>query len=260
MLKNQTEEIRKLSTLNKAIFFVALIVLPMSFLKNVLTEQWAKGRNEVACVPVDSKHTFAPVYLLSSQHPVANNALVSSFVAKYIELTQNENVINFHAPNYDEKNPKNERYQEARLSKARWQAITMSTGPERALNKLRYAKSTDRYKFLKKEGLGIVFLIDEIITMPVIGQMNLPVVVRGQFELIYDQKDKGKTVPPEFLGYKEIRLTIQHEYPQMDLDNEFTNKYGLYVISSDIRSLSNGEKRKLEQKSREYLIHEVGRR
>ena len=131
----------------------------------------------------------------------------------------------------------------------------MSDGAERKLNEMRWAKSTDVFNYLSQEKMNIVFLVDSIEVRPVYTGMWIPVVVRGQYEAIYDKSDKDrKNLPPRFLGYREIRYMVKRGFEQTDAEDNIENKTGFYVVWSDERTLNPGEKRKLFDQSREFFL------
>ena len=94
-----------------------------------------------------------------------------------------------------------------------------------------------------------------ILLMPVPMSLNTAVIVRGQYESIYDSAEaKNKSLPPEFLGYKEIRYIVETSFPESNVKNDWENKDGFYVIWSSERDVPLGEATLLQRKSREKLI------
>lgn len=254
-----------------------VIVFLMSILKNTINEKWARERDNVACIPADTEITYPGVYLQSAAHPVNVEARVQSFIEEYVHLTRDDQIVDYHKLATDK------RYDKARLSDTKWKSIFMSKEIERDLNMLRYIESYDRYQELNRDRKSIIFLIDEILTFPVPLTNSTVVIVRGQYEGIYDQGDnKGKTLPPDFLGYREIRYIVQQSFPRVKIDREtekkeiiaelnkkrgkdqkvniknigFENKFGLYVVWSEEKVLNAGEKLKLEERSRDHLVQQ----
>lgn len=256
-MKTETNEIRKLSSMVKVLIVCMIIALTQSVIKNFINEKWARERDTIACLPNDTETAYTGVYLTSAAHPVNTEAKIQSFVEQYVYLTRNESIIDFHKVIND---PTGRRYDKAVLSANKWKAIFMSEGAEKSLNEKKYIESTDVFNFLDKKKMGIVFLIDEIIVNPVPLSQNSAVIVRGQYEGIYDQAEKDQELPAEFLGYREIRYIIQMDFARLSSkDNEsFENKFGYYVIWSDERVLSSGEKTALESRSKEQFLREHG--
>lgn len=247
-MKKETKEMRQLSSRVYLLGVVVVFALGQSVIKNVINERWATQRDTVACVPDVESHFPGP-YIESAAHPINHDAKMKLFIEQYVNLTRNESVIDFH------KMDKSGRYDKARLSDNKWKAIYMSKPPEQMVNQLNFSKSTDRYFFLEREKLGIVFLVDEILLMPVPMSSTTAVIVRGQYEAIYDSSEnKNKSMPPEFLGYKEIKYLVETTYPQSDMQNEWENKDGFFVVWSSERDVTLGEATLLQRKSREKLL------
>ena len=248
----ETKEIRKMSSRVYLLMVLMVIALAQSVVKNLINEKWAKDRDTVACIPEIETH-YPGVYLQSAAHPVNNDAKIQNFIEQYVHLTRNEEVIDFHKAL---SNSKNGRYDKARLSMSKYKAMFMSEGVERKLNEVRYAKSSDIFHYLDQRKMGIVFLIDSIEVRPVPAGMMIPVVVRGQFEAIYDTGEKqNKNLPPDFLGYREIKYLVKRGFEMTDDKDNIENKTGLFVVWSEERTLDPGEKRKLFEQSREFFLH-----
>jgi hypothetical protein len=247
-MKEQTKEVKQLSARVYILGIIVIIALVQSVIKNYINERWAKNRDTVACVPETETH-YPGVYIESAAHPINHDAKLKLFIEQYVHLTRDESIVDFH------KLDKSGRYDKARLSDSKWTAIYMSKGPEKIINQMNFSKSTDRMFFLEREKLGLVFLIDEILLMPVPMSLNTAVIVRGQYESIYDSAEaKNKSLPPEFLGYKEIRYIVETSFPESNVKNDWENKDGFYVIWSSERDVPLGEATLLQRKSREKLI------
>lgn len=247
-------KIKRLTATTNMLIAMSVIVFALSYIKDVFVNNWLETRDEGACMPINTDHNYATTYFLNASHPVSNHAFITTFVEEYIHLVYDESIVDFHVDAYDVNSGTSNRYSsEGKLSKSKEKALFLSKGVELAMNKLRYSASPERFNYLNSGNKkSILFLIDEIIVMPVIGASNIPVIVRGQFELMFDNSENAEDIPPEFLGYKEIRLTVQMSYPETSVDNEFINQYGIHVIHSDMRSLDSGEKFKLGERSRDY--------
>ena len=251
-MEKETREIREITQKVRLLIIFVIIAFLSSIGKNIINEKWAKERDDVACVPDVETH-YPGVYIQSAAHPINHDAKMQSFIEEYVHLTRNEQIIDFHKLVNEEEGKG--RYDRARLSDAKWKAIFMSKGPERGLNKKKYSESSDMYSMLDRDKKSIIFLIDEIITMPVPQFLHTAVIVRGQFEAIYDTAEQDKqNLPPEFLGYREIKYIVETSFPRADEKENWENKPGFYVIWSSERILDPGEKKLLEKKSREMAI------
>lgn len=244
------DETNRATGLVYVLVILVIIAILQAILANFINQKWLKERDSVSCIPQTETH-YPGYYLQSAAHPINNEAKLQNFMEQYIILTRNEIITDFY------KVSKNPKYEKARLSSAKFKAINMSKGLERKLNSVRYARSNETYNYLEQEGLNIVFLVDEIITAPVPAGMNIPITVRGQYDAIYDKSDKDKkNLPPKFLGYREIKYLVELSFPLTDINESFENKPGFYVVWSEERTLSPGEKNKLEKRSRTIYLEQ----
>ena len=222
------------------------LALGASVFKNIVTENWAKSRNTVACVPADTEQAFPFAYHQTSSHPIYNDATIKSFVEEYIHATLDEQIVDYH------KVSNNQRYDNARLSRQKWKAIEMSCCGEKALNLQKYTESNEVFYTLKQGNMGWVFLIDDILIMP--GQKNGAVlaVVRGEFQVTFDKVKKD--LPPRLWGYREIHLIINEGVPIESSKDEVINKYGLFVASSSMQTLSPEQKAQRSKRNHDYYL------
>lgn len=223
----------------------------LSVLKNVINERWAKQRDTVACIP-EVETNYPGVYLETAAHPINHDAKLKLFMEQYVHLTLDEAPTDFH------KVTKDQRLNKARVSDNKYKAIFMSDSVEKIFNQKRFAESNERFIELDRDKKSIFFLIDEMIVIPNAMSNITSVIVRGQFEGIFDtQEGKNRGLAPEFLGYKEFRYLVRTEFPETDIDdNKFYNKPGFFVIWSEKVELDLGTKTKLEQRSREMMLRE----
>lgn len=250
----ETNSIKVLTDRVYALIVLTAIVFGLSVIKNFVNEKWARERSQVACIP-DIETNYPGVYIQSAAHPINNDAKLQSFIEQYVHLTRNKQVIDFHKL-VKEKAGEIGRYDKARLSDSLWKAVFMSKGPEKIVRQKLFSESSDFFRYLDREKMGIVFLIDEIIIMPVPAGQTTSVIVRGQYEQIFDTAEADKkALPPEFLGYKELRYVVETSFPSTDENNNWENKNGFYVIWSDERTLTGSEMYSHQQKSRELLLH-----
>lgn len=227
-----------------------MIGLASSIIKNVVTERWAKSRNQVACVPADVEHSFPYAYAQTAAHPVPNDALLKTFVEEYVHLTQNEQIINYHKISSDG------RYQNDFLSTSRQKAIEMALpdSPEFALNKLKFAQSYDVFQTLRKAQAGWVFNIDDILIFPGPNTGIAIAVIRGEFQVVYDRAVVPGTIQDELWGYREIILELYQRPPLKDLKGDNLNKYGIFVGRSEMYTLSSDQRQQRLKRGYEYYM------
>lgn len=226
---------------------LGIIALSMSVVKNFVTERWLSQKNTVACIPADVENSHPIVYHQTASNPVQSDAYIKSFVAEYIRLTQNEQVVDYH------RLTNNQRYDKAQLSQAKWQAIEMSVGAERALNMSKYDQSNEVFKMLDQGNLGWVFLVDDILLFNGPNTGTTLAVVRGEFQVTYDKVKVD--LPPRLWGYREIHLLIQQGVPLEDSKGEnYINQFGLFVSWSNINILTPEQKEKMSDRNANYYL------
>lgn len=255
----ETKQIKNLRVYVRMSMALAAVGFLFSIVKNVVNENWAKGRDTVACVPADVHAAFPMVYRQTALNPVQNDATVKTFVQEYIEYTQNESIIDYH-----EQTVTGKRYNDFFLKENLKKAIDMSVGNEKALNMVRLTNSADTYVRLKKEEAGWIFLIDDILLFNgtqsnggqnienVDGKGYTYAVVRGQFQINYDTVKKP--APPKLWGYKEIHLLLKQGVPTYDTQNNPVNKYGLFVEWSAEYDLDPNTKDEYDKRPFDYYL------
>ena len=200
---------RELKVYIKLSIILGAVALLFALIKNIVNDNWAKQRDKVACVPADIHQSFPMVYRQTAVNPVQNDAMMKTFVQEYVEITQNESIIDYHALSVSGK-----RYNDTLIKDNLAKAIEMSLNNERALNMNKLSLSTDMYNRIKKQEGGWVFLIDDILLFngPQAhgGMMINPAgygytvaKVRGFFQINYDQVKHGSA--PKLWGYKEMQ-------------------------------------------------------
>lgn len=226
---------------------LGILALGMSVFKNIVTERWLSQKNTVACIPSDVEHAHPLVYHQTAANPVQSDAFVKSFVAEYIRLTENEAVIDYHQLS------QNQRYDKAQLSQAKWKAIEMSVGAERALNMDKYSNSKDIFKVLDQGDMGWVFLIDDILLFDGHNTGTTLAVIRGEFQVTFDKVKVD--LPPRLWGYREIHLLINQGVPLESSNGEnYVNQYGLYVSWSNTNILTPEQKDKMSERNANYYL------
>ena len=257
-MNNETTEIRQMKRFMVAATIIAIFAFACSIVKNVVNERWAKSRDTVACVPADTDQAFPMVYHQTALNPVQNDAMMKSFVYEYVKLTQDEQIVDYHATTDTGK-----RYVEANLRDNLKKAIEMSLDNERALNIDKYAKSSEVYNRLIKGNWGWIFLVDDILLFngpqaasgaphSDAGFGYTYAVIRGQFQVTYDTVKKE--LPPELWGYKEIHLLISQGVPTMDTKNNYVNKYGLYVVWSNTYDIDANRKDIYQMRNSDHYL------
>jgi len=242
--------IKKIESFIMLALIFSVIALLSSIVKNIVTEKWAKTRNEVACIPADSPSAFPMVYHQTAANRDVSDAIMKSFVEEYVHLTQDEQIVDYHKATHDG------RYNDARLSEARFKALEMSApgSVEMAKNKLKFAKSSEVFNALKKSNAGWVFLIDDILIFPLTGSGEVLAVVRGQFQVTYDRVKSE--LPDNLWGYRELRYYININQPTEDTKGKILNKYGLFVSLSEEEILSSTQREQRTQRNSDYYMKE----
>lgn len=233
------------SALVIAVIFM-IIAIGLSFVKNIVIERWALKRDNVACIPSDVDFSHPIVYHQSAANPVNQDALIKTFVAQYVHLTQDEQIIDYHTVRPEE------RYKDAQLSSSKWTAIQMSTGKEKEFNVKAYAKSTENFYLLKKNNMGWNFLIDDILLFGAPHTGSVLALVRGQFQVTYDNVKTD--LPPHLWGYREVYLLLNQGEPSRDSKGQYINQYGWYVSWSAMQQVSQAKKQKLSELNHDYYL------
>lgn len=230
MFNNEMKEIKRAQTLAILALSAGIVALSLSTVKSFLLDRWVRKRENVACVPVNVNYVHPFVYRQNFMNPVEIDAKLKLFVEQYVHLTQDESIVNYHSVT------NNERYDKAKLSKNKWQAIEMASGLEKVQAMKAYGDSNTLYKMIAESGVGWKFLIDDIIVYGAPRSGPILVTVRGQYQVTYD---KAKVdIPHKLFGYKEIRYLILQGAPTKDADGNYLNKTGLFVTWSSQEDMS----------------------
>lgn len=229
-----------------------ILAFGLSTIKDLVTERWALKKQNIACIPAGIDHSFPMVYRQTAMNTTEQDALLKSFVYNYVHLTQDDQIIDYHAIS------NSERLKNSMLSRSRWAAVQMSQGMEKGLNMQKYSESSDKYATLKKGNMGFLFLIDDIIIHGIPQSGSILAVVRGEVQLTYDNTKTEQR--NRSWGYKEIYLVINQGIPQTNpKDDSFENKYGWYVTWSSTQDITTDRKEKLSDRdSSYYLLNELG--
>lgn len=246
-MDNDISLIKRLQSALFVTFGFILVALILSFTKNLVVENWALRRDNVACVPADVDFSHPLVYRQSTYNPINEDALLKTFITQYVHYTQDEQIIDYHKIN------PSERYKDTQLSLSKWASIDMSVGVERALNMKKYSESSDVFYTLKKNNMGWIFLIDDIILSGVPKTGNVLAVVRGQFQVTYD--NVKTELPPKLWGYRELYFILVDGFPVKDSKTEkYVNKTGWRVSWSSAQVLTPAQKEKLNSRNSDYYL------
>lgn len=246
MVNSGTEKLKRAQLYTTVCIMAGIVAFSLTIAKTLYHEHWLRKRDAVACIPSDVNNVHPLVYHQTGLHPVNDDAVLKRFIERYIHLTQDESIVDYHATT------NNARYKDARLSAAKMEAYEMSTGIERALNMKRYADSSDLYYELKNKNLGWVFLVDDILVNGVPGAGAYFAVIRGEFQVMYDTVKAD--LPSRLWGYREIRLYIVQGAPDEDNKGNLVNKYGFYVAQSSVEVLSSDKKEALTKRNSQYYL------
>ena len=252
MFNNEMSAIKRAQFLAIAAIAAGAVALSLSAVKSWAQNRWVAKRENVACIPADVDFSHPMVYRQSFTHPVNTDARIKTFVEQYVHLTQDESIVNYHSVTTAQ------RYDKAKLSKSKWQAIEMSTGLEKMNLMKLYGDSHELFRLIADSGIGWKFLIDDIVVYgnPDVG--SILVTVRGQYQVTYDQA-KRPDVPHKLFGYKELRFIVVQGSPTKDAQGNFLNKTGFFVVWSQEDDASPEAKESLtKQPSDIYLRNEVG--
>jgi hypothetical protein len=251
-MNSDTNYLKSARTMMMLAIVFTIIAFGLSTVKDLVTERWALKKQNIACIPADVEHGFPLVYRQTAMNVTEQDALLKTFVYNYVHLTQDDQIIDYHAVS------SSARMKDAMLSRSRWAAVQMSQGSEKALNMKRYSDSSDKYELMKKSNQGYLFLIDDIIIHGIPQSGSILAVVRGEVQLTYDNTKTDSI--NRLWGYKEIFLVINQGIPQTNpKDDSFENKYGWYVTWSSNQDLTADRKDKMSARSSEYyLLNELG--
>tara|TARA_Y100000034_G_scaffold136040_1_gene210438 strand:- start:4024 stop:4794 length:771 start_codon:yes stop_codon:yes gene_type:complete len=227
-------------------------------IKDAYIQRSIENRDYMACIPNDMSISYPIVYHQGTTNPVVNNALINSFIEEYVKLTQDEKIINYHSE------INNNRYKDATsFSESRKKAIYMSLigSPEREKNLRMWSESNKTFNRLKQANMGWVFLIDDIIPQGVPGTPLYHIVVRGEFQAIYDNAKRpvDQQLPAKLWGYKEFRYQVVVNSPDMTVDDKYLNKYGIYVSSSSERDINPLEKDRYTKRNHDFYLLDGGK-
>jgi hypothetical protein len=249
MFSREMTIIKRTQFLAIAAMAAGAIALSLSTVKSFLLNRWVSKRENVACVPADAEYTHPVVYRQTFSHPVDSDAKLKTFVEQYVHLTEDESIVDYHAVTT------HERYDKAKLSKNKWQAIEMSTGLEK-INRMRsYGDSNELYRMISDGGVGWNFLIDEIIIHGIPQTGPILAIVRGQYQVTYD---KAKVdLPHKLWGYKELRFIIIQGAPSKDAAGNYLNKTGLFVNWSQSEDISPEDREKLTNADKDVYLKPI---
>lgn len=258
---------RRASQIDKYNNLVRLLILLTVFLSiaiwidNIMTEQWLADKKKVACTPVLNDITPS-VYDQSIANPLVEDIKIKNFINNYVYYTETEKYADFHEL-IKSNDPKAKRYDKARLSLHKQQALYMTVldSSEFKLRKKEFAFSNKRYKELEKEGKNVIFHVDQILVNPVPFSMFTKVIVRGFYREYWDFKDKeNRRKQNKLLGRYEIQYDVMHDLPEVakkaNINKYYhTNKWGLFVAHHRKYPLSKADYRERLKFSRKNKLN-----
>lgn len=210
--------------------------------------QWNSKPKSASCTPVYQEFNLPFVYRQSKINPVNSDAIIKRFIEEYVSLTLNEEYINYHAAT------NNARYSDNKVSDSKWKAIYLSEGDALNIRRKDYYNSSTILQTLKKGKLGWNFFIDDIVVRGLSDGSEYAVEVRGEYRVITDQRTSK--LPAQLDGYWELTYHVVQGPPSENSERKYINKYGLYVVWEQARSITPVEKDLLMSRDRSFYQRE----
>lgn len=230
------------SNIYKKLVIIGGISLLATFLLTVSNHRWKEKKRVAVGIPTKSEFTYPLIpYLAVWDHPDAPK--LYSFIENYVHWTVEETLDQYEKQSSSDKN------RIAYLKNKLQLAIYSSDGPEKARNTEKYIASSATYSRLLQCDCGVNFNIDAIESIQSTPRSGvIYVTVLGEFQVSYngivmERPDK------RMAGYKRLHYIIIQGLPEKDTQNQFTNKYGMYVIRNWEESVSRDVKVDLFKKA-----------
>lgn len=249
MIKREIDSLVKAQGYLKVAYLFGFIAAITWLARGVVVEHWATTRDLTACIPAETDSSFPMVYQLNSSHPVDDRTKMTSFIEKYVHLTEDEQIVDYTRVTQDS------RYDKTKLSSSLWQATGMSLNKEKTLNMKKYADSYEVYRILDQGNVGWVFLIDSILTQGVEESGYTVVVVRGHYQQTFDRVKLD--LPAQLWGYKEIRYFVQQGSPVFEgegVNQRAINRWGYYVAWSMKETIPQEVAQRLRERDSRYYM------
>ena len=226
----------------KKLVMIAMTSLLVTFLLVISTHRWKEKKKISVGFPTKSEFNYPMIpYLAVWDHPDAPK--LYTFIENYVRWTFEETLDQYEKQTSSDKSKLD--YLKTKLQ----YALYASDGPEKARVTEKYVNSSSAYARLKQCDCGVNFNIDaieSIQTTPKTGVIY--VTVLGEFQVSYNGIISKKP-DARMAGYKRIHMIITQGIPQRDMQGDFTNKYGLYVIRTWEEPVSRDVKNDLFKKS-----------
>lgn len=217
-------------------------------LTSFIVKAFAEKPKAASCIPLHQDYNLPFIHKQSRINPVNSDTIIKRFIEQYIALTKNEEYINYHAAT------NNSRYNDAKVSEAKWKAIYLSIDDAQDVRRREYFKSSDILQTLKKGRLGWNFFPD---SMVVRGQSDggvYHITVLGEYRVITDQN--YSRLPAQLDGYWELTYYVIQGAPSETAERKYINDYGLYVAWEEARLVSPGEKEFLMSRDARFFQRE----
>lgn len=215
----------------KTVAVMAAIMVIYIFALTLGVEKWKKDQQSILVVPVKGisnpdNRIFYPMIAYMPNCGMEDCARLYTFIEQYIRWTIEESFDDY------EKQTTNDQFKLDYLKTKLKTAIYASRGKERTRNSEKLINSSNRYYELKQKNLQWHFNLDAIESVlpgPRSGMIYVSVI--GEYSLTYDKR-YVQTPDEKAIGYKRIHFLIEQGVPEKDLQDNFTNGYGLYVLDS----------------------------
>lgn len=215
------------------------LVLVMGGLVSLLLAMrvWESNRSLAVCVP-DDVSSYPLIPYMPAMNIDGDDAKFFTFIEKYVKNVYDESITDYHRPT------NLGRYNNAYLKTPLEQAIRMSDGEARIENRTKYANSDRVIEDLRRCNCGWVFNIHAIESVNRIKANGYTyVTILGEFQETYDHV--RVMLPHRLEGFFRLHLIVSQKQARKDEKGEFTNEYGLYVVSQELEKVSYDDRQKL---------------
>jgi hypothetical protein len=228
--------------LYKRLVVLGSLTLLITFFLMISNHRWKEKKRVAVGFPTKSEFVYPLIpYLAVWDHPDAPK--LYSFVENYIHWTVEETLDQY------EKQTSSDKSKLDYLKNKLQFAIYASDGPERARIKDKYTDSASEYARLTQCDCGLNFNIDAIESVQSTPRSGvIYVTVLGEFQTSYNGIIRKKA-DSRMAGYKRLHYMIIQGIPMRDTEDQFVNKYGMYVIRMWEEPISRDVKVDLFKKS-----------
>lgn len=223
MFEKEIDSVKKSQSIVVYALSFGIVCLVVVVVGTYLNELSVDKKRDVACIPVGSDYALPMVQSQNFYNPAYEDAKIKSFVENYVHKLKDESVTNYFDVGAENRNDLDA------VSRHKLELLEMSLGDELERNQEAFKHSSERQRWLKEKGVGWMFNIARMEIYPAPGT-GVVAIVYGDYQTTFDRTRVD--VPAEILGYKVIRLLIIQGQPKTEAAGKYTNKTGLYVISS----------------------------